>query len=57
MLETSMAWGVGQVMFECQYCGEEATALCGECDACRECCNCGDDDDFDADELGEDPND
>ncbi len=44
-------------MHECAECGEER-AVCGTCGACSACCYCkpaASPDDFDADELGLDP--
>lgn len=39
----------------CAECGEEFEKVCGRCGACSECCDCFLDADFDADELGLDP--
>lgn len=38
---------------DCAECGEDADLLCPTCAKCWDCCEC--EDDYDADELGIDP--
>lgn len=41
--------------WRCGECGDRVRAICDECQVCKKCCECGQDDEFDADELGLDP--
>lgn len=41
--------------WRCGECGNHVRTICDECKVCNDCCECGGDDEFDADELGLDP--
>jgi hypothetical protein len=43
------------VLPRCGSCGLRSESVCPTCSSCEYCCDCELDDDFDADELGIDP--
>ncbi len=45
---------LGGSVHECAECGDPLVSPCKQCDCCKRCCECADDE-FDADELGLDP--